>query len=399
MTFIRKFYEAAVAEGGGAATEVVEEVLSPAAAMAKHGTKTDENSGNQPPIDITPKLKVEETKEEKVEPTAKVEETKEPEKQSETKVEEAKVEQPKQEEKPIAKEPEKAAPTLQEVLKTEQPAAILKALGYSDEMVSLMSETKEADPKIVGIIQAYKDGTLNNYIRELATDYSKMSSEDVMRHQLRQEYPKASQAALEALFKKEVTNAYNLNSEDDEEVTEGKLLLDAKADKYRDGFIENQQKYLTPAKPQPKQDNTPSPEVVQQQREETYRSQYLDNPVAKDISATKKLSVALGENKAAVIDADIDSLIGIITNSKAYAESWDAMDSSEQFALAAFQKNPKKFLSDIVAHAKALGAKEVADPIENASPADKTKTAKSEVEPTSKAGLMAKHGTRNDGAN
>lgn len=399
MNFIRKFYEAAVVDGGGAATDVIEEVLSPAAAMAKMGKKSDENSGNVAPIDITPKPKVKEEKpEEKTEPAAKVEEVKPTEKPAETKVEEVKTEPTKQEEKPIAAQPEKAAPTLQEVLKNEQPAAILKALGFNDEVVSLMSEVKEADPKIVGLIQAYKDGTLNNYVRELATDYSKMSSEDVMRHQLREEYPKANDKALEALFKQKVEKIYNLNSEDEDEVSEGRLLLDAEADKYRDKFIDNQKKYLYPEKPQPKTDNTPSAEQVQQQRMEQYRNGLLEDSYTKDISQSKKMSIAIdGVEKPATIDIDPTGLVDVLSDGKKWGETWSKLDTQQQFMLAAFMDNPNKFLSEIAKHTQSLGGKKVIDQLENASEPDKSTPAKSNAEPKTAAETMAKQGKRNDG--
>lgn len=400
MNFIRKFYEAAVAEGGGGAgTEAIEEILSPAAAMAKMGTKSDENSGNQPPVDITPKPKVTEPKtEEEAKPAAKVEEAKPAEEAPKPKVEEAKPEVAKPEEKPVAQTPEKAAPTLQEVLKNEQPAAILKAIGISDEVASLMSDMNEADPKIVGLVQAYKDGTLNNYVRELATDYSKMSSEDVMRHQLREEYPKANDKALEALFKQKVEKVYNLNSDDEDELSEGKLLLDAEADKYRDKFMDNQKKYLYPEKPQPKVDNTPSPEQAQKQLVETYRKNLLEDAYTKDISQSKKLSIAIGDDKPAVLDIDPAGLVDVLSDTKKWGEKWSELDTQQQFMLAAFIDDPNKFLSKIAEHSKTLGGKVVADTIENASEPDKATPAKSEAEPKTKAEAMAKHGTRRDGA-
>jgi hypothetical protein len=64
--------------------------------------------------------------------------------------------------------------------------------------------------------------------------------------------------------------------------------------------------------------------------------------------------------------------------------------------LAAFIDNPKKFLSEIAKHAKSLGAKQVVDPLENASEPGKSTPAKSDAEPTTAAGAMAKHGKRND---
>jgi len=43
-----------------------------------------------------------------------------------------------------------------------------------------------------------------------------MLPEEVMRHQLQEEYPKANAATLNALYKKKIVEAYNLDSEDNE---------------------------------------------------------------------------------------------------------------------------------------------------------------------------------------
>lgn len=181
--FIRKFYEADVADASGGETAVAEPVqISAAEAMAKFGSKSSEDSVAEP-IDINEKKEVEKPKDEET-ATAKVEETKTDEKpasetsqEKQTPIEETK----KEETTPIAQAPEKVL-TLEEVLKTNQPDTVLKALGFDDEKVALVQELKDIDPKLVGIIQAWKSGQLGDYVKELATDYSKMEAEDVMRH-------------------------------------------------------------------------------------------------------------------------------------------------------------------------------------------------------------------------
>ena len=80
----------------------------------------------------------------------------------------------------------------------------------------------------------------------MSTDYGKMPAEEVMRHQLRKEYPKASDKAFEVVYQEEVVNKYKLNEDDftEAEVERGKLLLEAKADKFRDELIKEQEDYL-----------------------------------------------------------------------------------------------------------------------------------------------------------
>lgn len=394
---IRKFYAATTDAGAGAATDVVEEV-NMAAMMAKHGTKSSESQKPPEPIDINGN-KIETPAEEPAkaataEPEKKPAETKtEPEKKEPVK------EEPKAEPAPIVAEKPKAAPTLDEVLKNNQPGTILKALGFDDQKAHFVSKIKDIDPKVVALIDAYENGTLGNYVKELSMDYSKMEPEDVMRHQLRVDYPKATAKQLEILYKKEVIDAYNLDSEDPDELAEGKELLAAKADRYRDSFIENQKKYLLPERPEPKQvvpDN--SAELQAKERVETYRKELLEHPYTKDIVANKKIKLGEGD-EAFNYPVEAQDLIDVLSDPKRWSETmWDIEKgepkTEHQLAVAAFALDSKKFLTEYAKHLKAIGAKQVIDPIENAKPADNSTPAKSEPVIDDPAKAMAKYGKR-----
>jgi hypothetical protein len=398
--FIRKFYDTATAEPATQVEEPIVEELGGAAALAKFGQKSDENRVFTPPVKIEKEV---EKPVEEVTPTAKVEEPQTTENPtSETQVQE---EEPKKvETQPIVAEPIKV-PTLDEVLKNNQPDTILKALGFDDEKAQFVSELKDADPKLVAIMQAYKNGNLGDYVRELATDYQKMSAEDLMRHQLRLEYPKASAAAFEALYEAEVTDRYKLDPDTytEAEVERGKLLLEAKADKYRDDFTAKQEKYLLPAKPEPKAtvdavvDNTAE---TQRQQIEAYRKDLSETPYAKDIFANKKITLGEGDEKFSY-PVEPNALIDILTDGKKWAETmWntDGTPKTEhQLAVAAFAQDSKKFLNEYAKHLKAIGAKEVIDPIDNASVPDKSTASKSETQPITAAANLAKKGMRSNG--
>ncbi len=402
---IRKFYDTAIDEGGG--TEVIEPV-NMAAMMAQHGSKSDETGRLPEPIEI--KETKEETKTEVVPEAATAkEETKVEVKADESKAEpvvEAKVE----EKAPIVQEPQKQ-PTLDEVLKNNQPNTILKALGFDDETTALISELKEADPKLVAIMQAYKKGELGDYINALGTDYSKMTDVDVMRHQLRKEYPKVSAAAFEALFEDEVLDKYKLDSEvySEQEVSKGKLLLEAKAARYREELMTNQEKYLMPAKPEPKQESKPDNTAeIQRQQIETYRRELSETPYTKNIIANKSITVGEGA-EAFNYPVDANSLIDVLSDGAKWVETMYSKevgaDGKEQFIpktehqllTAAFALDSKKFLTEYAKHLKSIGAKEVIEPIDNASQPDKSTPSKSDPLPTSAAAAMAKSGTRSNG--
>lgn len=398
--FIRKFYEADVADASGGETAVAEPVqISAAEAMAKFGSKSSEDSVAEP-IDINEKKEVEKPKDEET-ATAKVEETKTDEKpasetsqEKQTPIEETK----KEETTPIAQAPEKVL-TLEEVLKTNQPDTVLKALGFDDEKVALVQELKDIDPKLVGIIQAWKSGQLGDYVKELATDYSKMESEDVMRHQLRVDYPKATERQLEILYKKEIVEKYNLDSVDEDEVAEGKELLAAKADKYRDSFIANQDKYLMPNPPEKKAEVVPDNTAEQKAKEniEAYVKNLTEDSYTKNIIADKKLTLGEGEEKFS-FPVEPQELIDVLSNGEKWAETMfddkGSIKTEHQLLIATVAKYGKSFLDAYALHFKGLGGKVVTDKIDNAKPPENNTSSKADPLPTSAAAAMAKSGVR-----
>ncbi|MES2287372.1 MAG: hypothetical protein V4547_16890 [Bacteroidota bacterium] len=412
--FIRKFYDTAVVEaGGGSETEVIETVpMSPAEAMAKHGSKSDENGKIPDPIDI--KVTKEEPKTEVKPETATVKE----EPKVETKPEETKPEPVKEDVKVEAKAPivqeQPKQQTLDEVLKTNQPNAILKALGFDDEKASFVSELKDADPKLVGIMQAYKNGTLGDYINALGTDYSKMSDVYVMRSQLRKDYPKVSDAAFEALFEDEVLDKYKLDSEtySEQEVAKGKLLLEAKAARYRDELMANQEKFLMPAKPEPKAEPVPdnTAELKAKENVEAYKREIEESPFAKDIVANKKITLGEGKEKFTFKVEEPSELLATLTDPNEWVNSmydkvekgadgkeYTVLNTEKQLIVAAVQKYGTKFLDAYAKHFRGLGGKEVIEPIDNASEPEKSTPSKSDPLPTSAAAAMAKQGVRSNG--
>ena len=398
--FIRKFYEADVADASGGETAVAEPVqISAAEAMAKFGSKSSEDSVAEP-IDINEKKEVEKPKDEET-ATAKVEETKTDEKpasetsqEKQTPIEETK----KEETTPIAQAPEKVL-TLEEVLKTNQPDTVLKSLGFDDEKVALVQELKDIDPKLVGIIQAWKSGQLGDYVKELATDYSKMEAEDVMRHQLRVDYPKATERQLEILYKKEIVEKYNLDSVDEDEVAEGKELLAAKADKYRDSFIANQDKYLMPNPPEKKAEVVPDNTAEQKAKEniEAYVKNLTEDSYTKNIIADKKLTLGEGEEKFS-FPVEPQELIDVLSNGEKWAETMfddkGAIKTEHQLLIATVAKYGKSFLDAYALHFKGLGGKVVTDKIDNAKPPENNTSSKADPLPTSAAAAMAKSGVR-----
>jgi hypothetical protein len=379
---IKKFYEAepeGANQGGG-------EPESIASLMAKQGKMSHENS----PVVPSVTKKSEPKSETKVQEPTPVEPTKE---SIESKVE---PEVPK-----IAKE-EVQTTQWQEVLRQQQPEAILKELGFNEDAVSLLSDLKEIDPKMAKFLNTWKtngDG-IKEYLKEMTTDYSKMPAEDVMRHQLREEYPKATEKQLDVLFRKEVIEKYNLDSMDEDLQEEGKLLLDAKAEMYRDKLVQKQQEYLLPQYTQKTDDS----EERAQQEFENYKNNVLGSQLTQDMMQNKRLSIGEGDEKFNYSLTDPNSVVNNLFDSNAWSnklfEVQKDANGNEQFVpniekqllISAILEDHKGFLREMAKHYKSLGGKATIDSLDNPSPIGGSAPSKPATEPKSPAEWMAKNG-------
>lgn len=400
MTFsIKKFFEAdaPVQTGGGE---------SIAALMAREGVRSENGNVVATPINISERRGEPKAEESTVAATADVNSGGE-------KVTQEIPSQPKVEE-PVQAEPQKVTaepakqPTLQEVLKSQQPDAVLKALGLSDKEIGLLNELKgfEQLDYFSNFVKEWKtNGNVNGYLKELTTDYANMSAEDLMRHQLQKEYPKASPQQLEVLYKREIVKAYNLDSEDEEEVNEGRSLLEAKADRYRDEFIANQKTRLMPEVPPAKAAEPGPQEVLRQQEFERITNEIKNNSYTRGV--IEKGKIELGEGFSFPIEAN--AVLDIVLNGDANGElMFDKVVGTDgnvsyspktehQILVATVQKYGKQFLDAYANHFKALGGKSVTEPIENAKPPESNTASSAEVKPTTVAGMMAKAGVFNSG--
>ncbi|MDB5282687.1 MAG: hypothetical protein JWO06_1762 [Bacteroidota bacterium] len=400
MQFIRKFYDAGKAETG---TEAATETAPPSLAslMATGGKKT-ENS----PIVYTKEPTENETKnienQEKSKDETKIAETATSETETGKPEQQKQPEKAKEAPKPIVEEQLKQ-PTLQEVLKTVQPKAVFKAMGMDDDTVAIFEELSGYEQKqyFAALLKNIKEGKGNEYLREWNTDYAKMPAEEVMRHQLQRDYPKASAKQLDALFKKEIVEKYNLNSDDADELEEGNLLLGAIADKYRDDFVNNQKTFLTPKAPEPKA------EVVDDEpakRFEAYKLSIDNDPLTKEIESTGKITIGEGEN-AFKLPVKISSLKDILYNSDIWATKFfDVTENADgtknyapnikkQMLVAAILDDDNSLLKGLENHYKSIGGKAAIDPLENAKPKDGDNYARSQKQPQTLAEAMAKSGT------
>lgn len=409
--YTKKFYdmeESDVTTSGETEAPIAEsapsETMSIAALMAREGVKSDSERTELNPVRVNRDGSWESESgkaESPVVPTkdeAKSETVSESSKPVES---QAEVPEPQKEEVSNAKD------SWQSAIKSQQPEDVLKALGFDDKTVSFIKELKDVDPKMVNFLNTWKEkGNVTDYLNEVAKDYSQMPAEDVMRHQLREEYPKATESQLNILFKKEIVEKYNLSSFDEDEVEEGKLLLEAKADKYRDTLIQTQKDRLLP---EPKENE--SAKFEEQRRTEVAQGivrEFNDNPYTKEVIAKNSITIGEGADKFSfpidskavtdlVINGDANGELMFDKKTNANGEEVYIPKAQHQLLVATVNKYGEKFITELAKHYKSLGGKAAIEPIDNARPVETRNTSNASPEPTSIVGAMAKYGKLNSG--
>jgi hypothetical protein len=293
-------------------------------------------------------------------------------------------------------------PTWQEVLRN-QPNEVFRELGYDDNKVAFLSELKDLDPKMVAFLQHWKEnnGDVSAYVKELSTDYSKMPAEEVMRHQLRREFgEEVSDRQLELLYQKRVRE-YNLDSDDELEAEDGRLLLEAETQKYRRELIAEQQKKIFPKPPQKAE---PGVDPALQAAEQTYGQykQRVDtSATVKNLLQSKKIAVGDDgfsyplQNADAIVKNLTDVLQTYISVGKMTPENITQFSEDfiqDQLLIGVFSQNPRAFLKEHSQHVKSLGAKDVINTIDNVKLPEAGTPSVSEAAPRSAAAAMASGG-------
>jgi len=231
----------------------------------------------------------------------------------ETKVEETKVEpkaevkeEPKEEAQVVEKPEEVTAADWKKVLKDTNPDKyeVLKEMGYDDFTIGMLKYKEQT-------------GDYTPYLEVKTVDYTKMSSEQIIKMDMQKKYPGISEKALNIKFNKELNEKYYLNRddypEDSDEAVLGQELLRLESEQIRKQFIENQQKFKAP-EPQPDLDATNREAELQRQRASVGEG-VMNNPVTKSLQANKYITFGKGEESFNYPVGDVQSLVDTALNS------------------------------------------------------------------------------------
>jgi len=341
------FADEATPAGGGAALDI-------AAALAKNGVMTTEDTAPE-----IPNIVISTHKEEKLadaEP-AKSEPAPAPAPQETT------IEKPVES---AAPETVPAVSDWREELKRAEKAEILKELGFDERMIGFYNTWATG-------------GDVGNYLKAVSIDYTKMTPEQLLKQQLFESYPEFSAEDLEELFRAKVVDQYKLDPEvySEQEVRRGKLLLQADAKAIRESMIEKQKQYILSAKPPQMPDYRKEAEEQAKARDEAnmkvleeYKAALNNHPATKELVNNKRLVIGQGEDTFNYEVSDPGKALAVLQDPRLWAQSiWNADGTpniERQLFLAAAVLDHEAVAREIFKAGKAIGAKQVIEPIENA---------------------------------
>lgn len=210
-----------------------------------------------------------------------------------------------------------------------------------------------------------KTGDLTPYLQAKTVDFNKMSDEEILRRNLREQYSDLTDKAFDRLYQKEVVDKYKLDAdeygEDDSEL--GRELLKAEASKVRNQYIEWQNKFKAP---DPEVDNSQIEEALKK-----FEDDVRNNPMTQSILQNKKISLKIGDTEFNYEIPNADSLLNMTLDNDKFFSQFAGQEGNVDYArwykTAAYSQNPELFEKALVNFGKTIGREEVTKELKNPS--------------------------------
>lgn len=224
------------------------------------------------------------------------------------------------------------------------------------------------DDFIKGAVEYYeKTGDLTPYLQAKTVDFNAMADEDIMRRELREQYPDVSDKAFDKLYKQQIVDKYKLDPDqyEEDDVDLGKELLKSEAAKVRAKYQEWQNGFKAP---EPQKDN--NVEDAQRALQE-FAEKTRQHEVTKALLESKRIAIKNGEGEFNYELADPNELLDMtVDNTKFFTQFVNeegSLDYAKWYKTAAYSKNPEQFEKSLINYGKTLGREEIAKEIKNPS--------------------------------
>jgi hypothetical protein len=295
---------------------------------------------------------------------------------------------------PTETQPTEAAPVVEENVSAfdlgepSQPEVTQPQPTQSQPSFNWKDEIKKLDRKEIAKELGFHDFTLEmdeylakggnaaDYISAKGFDWNKISDEDLVKSELKGQFPDASDTQISRLYNKK----FNQREEDiDEDKEDGMLLMKAEARKLREEKINKQNSFKIPEANIPpvtyeaeytqwKQQQESQPALMKQLSEF-----YQNHEATKNLNQSKRVAINLGDGVPA-FNFSINNPEALTRMFLDNGETWNKLTSTQsgepdvpkQQLISLFSHNPQKFIQDIFNYGTQMGRKKMVDEGQNA---------------------------------
>ncbi len=268
---------------------------------------------------------------------------------------------------PAATEPTKVEPTKVEATKVEPVIEPVKTEPPAP------AEYKFKDDYIKAVVDYYeKTGDFTPYIEAKSIDYTKLTDEEIMKRDLKTQYPTLSDKAFDVLYKEQVADKYKLDSElhgaDATEV--GREFLKVEAEAKRKKLIEAQEAFKAPEREVSAEESEYNARQAEVQKVlSDFREATNNHAETKAILDSKKLTIKIGDAEVNYEVADPNSILeATLDNNKFFAQFQNpdkSIDYKRWYKAVAYSQNPELFEKTLFDKGKAEGREEIQKEIKN----------------------------------
>ena len=224
------------------------------------------------------------------------------------------------------------------------------------------------DDFIKGVVEFYeKTGDLTPYLQAKTIDFEKMSDEEILRRNLREQYSELSDSAFDRLYKQQVVEKYKLDNDEwsEDEAQLERELMKVEASKIRSKYIDWQKGFRAP---EPEADNSQN-EALELMKK--FEQDVLNHSHTKSLLENKKISLKTPDGEFNFEVPEAESLLGMtLDNDRFFAQfanEQGQLDYDKWYKVAAYSSNPEVFERSLINYGKALGRQEVTKEIKNPS--------------------------------
>lgn len=275
----------------------------------------------------------------------------------------AEVTQPETVAEPVQETPAEIPPVevVQEQPKPKDFKEVLLENGFDDNIYEMLSYYKE-------------NGNLDQYLEVKSKNYDAMSDEEIMRHNLRDQYKSLSDAEFDLLYHSKVVDRFKLDRDvfdaEDRAAQVGLLELKLEANAAREKLKEQQSKFALPTK-----DLTAEAQRQQEQMQQqlaAFQNYISSHPETKKILSDKRLVIGSGDQSFNYAVTP-EKIMEQVTNPDKFWEKFQKSDGHLDLANAyktmAFSENPEAYEKALIEYGKTLATKEIVEgELHNATP-------------------------------